>query len=216
MDNPFIDIRFSLSAMSSTQLPTDDGAEVAFAGRSNAGKSSAINVITGRKSLARTSKTPGRTRAINIFAIDDHHRLVDLPGFGYARLPRALRQQWEHTWGRYLQTRRSLRGLILVIDIRRQLGTYDQQVVTCCDGRALPLHILLSKCDKLTRAQSTAALRAVEQHLAEFSPRVSVQLFSASQREGVISARAVLAQWLGLAPLDQKKAPANKGREPGA
>ncbi|MDX1487125.1 MAG: ribosome biogenesis GTP-binding protein YihA/YsxC [Acidiferrobacterales bacterium] len=216
MTNPFAPIRFGLSAVRLVQLPPDTGAEVAFFGRSNAGKSSAINAITGRKALARTSKTPGRTTAINVFFIDDRRRLVDLPGFGYARVSQTSQRQWQGLLARYLQTRVSLRGLVLVVDIRRGLTAYDTELLTWCHNSRVLAHVLLSKCDKLNRADRTVARKQVEQALGGFTPRVSLQLFSALKCVGVAEARRMLAHWLAIPANKQKKAPANKGREPGA
>lgn len=216
MTNPFTHIRFGLSAVTLAQLPPDAGVEVAFVGRSNAGKSSAINSITGRKALARTSKTPGRTTAINVYFIDDERRLVDLPGFGYARVSQTVQRQWQQLLVRYLHTRASLRGLVLVVDIRRGLTLHDTELLAWCHESGIAVHVLLSKCDKLNRADSTAVRKQVQQALGELVPPVSLQLFSALKHEGVAEARRVLAHWLASPAAKQKKAPANKGREPGA
>lgn len=216
MPNPFTSIRFGLSAVKLAQLPPDAGAEVAFVGRSNAGKSSAINAITGRRALARTSKTPGRTTAINVYFIDDEHRLTDLPGFGYAHVSQEVQRQWQRLLAGYLQTRASLRGLVLVVDIRRGLTAYDTELLNWCHDSMVSVHVLLSKCDKLNRAERTMVRKQMEQALGGFTPRVSLQLFSALKCEGVAEARRMLAHWLAIPVSKQKKAPANKGREPGA
>jgi GTP-binding protein len=216
LSNLFTDIHFTLSANTLAQLPPDTGAEVAFVGRSNAGKSTAINVITARKGLARTSKTPGRTTAINVFTIDERCRLLDLPGFGYARVPQSVSRRWTRLVGRYLQSRRSLAGLVLLIDIRRLPGAQDRALLAWCHDNAIPVHVLLAKSDKLSRGSNAAALKRVQTELLAFGPQVSLQLFSALKREGLAQARGVLTDWLRLAPAGQKKAPANKGREPGA
>ena len=142
---------FRLSAQNATHLPPDEGAEVAFAGRSNAGKSSALNVITGRKGLARVSKAPGRTRLINFFTIDDQHSLVDLPGYGYARVARSVRAEWDEMVGNYLHNRESLRGVVLIMDCRHPLTEYDEALLEYCTENSLLVHVLLSKCDKLNR-----------------------------------------------------------------
>jgi GTP-binding protein len=212
----FTDIHFVLSATRLAQLPPDMGIEVAFVGRSNAGKSSAINAITARKGLARTSKSPGRTTAINVFAIDERRRLLDLPGFGYARVPESVRGRWMRLVGRYLQTRRSLTGLILLIDVRRVPGTQERALLAWCSDNAVPAHVLLSKSDKLGRGSNAEAMRRVRKELLAYGPQVSAQLFSAHTRDGLAQVRGILANWLRLAPNGQKKAPANKGREPGA
>ncbi len=212
LTNLLSDIHFVLSANKLAQLPPDTGAEVAFVGRSNAGKSSAINAITARKGLARTSKTPGRTTAINVFAIDECHRLLDLPGFGYARVPESVRRRWTRLVGRYLQSRRSLAGLILLIDVRRTAGAQEKALLAWCRDNAVPTHVLLAKSDKLGRGRNAEALRRLQTELLAFGPRVSSQLFSAHTRDGLAQARGILADWLALAPHRQKKAPANKGR----
>ncbi|MFQ5994633.1 MAG: ribosome biogenesis GTP-binding protein YihA/YsxC [Acidiferrobacterales bacterium] len=212
MNNPFADVHFAVSALTPRQLPPDRGAEVAFVGRSNAGKSSAINAITGHRGLARTSKTPGRTRALNVFNLDEHRRLVDLPGFGYARAAKEFKHQWQQALRHYLERRRSLRGLVLVMDVRRSLAAAEYELLQWSRQAALPVHILLTKSDKLGRAPARAALQQVASNLLSFRHGVSVQLFSASRREGVDQTRAVLADWLRL-----KKSPGkNKGRKPGA
>lgn len=197
--NPFVNVRFGVGAVSLRQLPPDQGAEVAFAGRSNAGKSSVINTITAHKALARTSKTPGRTQEINVFVFDDQRRLVDLPGFGYARAPHAAKRRWQHMLNRYLELRQSLRGLMLVMDVRHPLTDDDLQLLRWCQQTAMPVHVLLTKSDKLARARAAATLREVVQALAVFGPLVSAQLFSSPKGQGAEQARAVLADWLGLA-----------------
>ena len=216
MTNLFGHIRFGLSAVTLAQLPPDAGAEVAFVGRSNAGKSSAINAITGRRALARTSKTPGRTTTINVYFIDDERRLVDLPGFGYARVSQTMQRQWRHLLARYLEARVSLRGLVLVVDIRHGLTEHDTELLSWCHENEVWAHVLLNKCDKLKRSDSSAVRKQVEQALGELAPSASVQLFSALKHEGVGKARRMLARWLAISAPKQKKAPANKGREPGA
>ena len=198
-----------------SQLPSDQGSEVAFAGRSNAGKSSAINTITGHKGLARTSKTPGRTQEINMFVLDDRHRIVDLPGFGYARVPGTVKRQWQRLLNRYLEERRSLRGLVFVMDVRHPLQADDSQFLRWCQQTAMPVHVLLTKCDKLSRGRAAAALQELEVALQEFGPYVSVQLFSSTKRQGVEQVRALMVDWLGLNN-GQKKRPGDKGRKPGA
>lgn len=146
--------QFLKSAAQLSQLPNDNGIEIAFAGRSNAGKSTAINVLTGIKGLAKTSKTPGRTQLINLFAIDDQRRLVDLPGYGYAAVPQAVKERWQQTLSRYLQNRQCLRGLILLMDIRHPLTEFDQHIIQWATSAKLPIYILLTKADKLARATS--------------------------------------------------------------
>ena len=192
----FARARFLTSAPRASLAPPDAGAEVAFAGRSNAGKSSALNVITEQRALARTSKTPGRTREINFFALDDRIRLVDLPGYGYARVPQALKTQWQQQLVQYLETRVSLRGLILLMDCRHPLTEFDQQMLRWCASAGLPVHVLLTKADKLKRGPASASLLAVRRQLGEFHSKATVQLFSALKKLGVDEAREVIAGWL--------------------
>jgi GTP-binding protein len=194
---PYHNASFLLSAASLEQMPVDEGDEVAFIGRSNAGKSSAINTITGIKGLARSSKTPGRTQTINFFRLDDKRRFVDLPGYGYAKAPLQQRQHWEEAVDRYLQTRRCLKGLILIMDIRHPLKESDQQIIQWATQCNVPLHILLAKCDKLSHGAATMALRQVEQALQQSTPiPISVQLFSSLDRIGLDHAWTVLNHWL--------------------
>ncbi len=198
-----------------SQLPSDQGSEVAFAGRSNAGKSSAINAISGHQGLARTSKTPGRTQEINTFVLDDQHRIVDLPGFGYARVPDTIKRRWQRLLNRYLEERQSLRGLVFVMDVRHPLRADDSQFLQWCQQTAMPVHVLLTKCDKLSRGRAAAALQEIEASLQQFGPHVSVQLFSSTKRQGVEQVRALVVDWLGLNS-GQKKRPGDKERKPGA
>src|SRR3990167_7042428 len=159
-------------------LPVDTGAEVAFIGRSNAGKSSALNVITEIKSLARTSKTPGRTQMINFFALNEDCRLVDLPGYGYAKVPLSVKAKWMENINQYLEIRQALKGLVIVMDIRHPLREQDQQVLEWAVESELPVHLLLTKMDKLTAAGARKVLRDVEEIVAEHKAAISVQLFS--------------------------------------
>ncbi|KHD07768.1 GTP-binding protein [Candidatus Thiomargarita nelsonii] len=193
--NLYQQAEYWLSAHKIDQLPEDEGIEVAFAGRSNAGKSSAINVITAQRSLARTSKTPGRTQQIIFFKLDESRRLVDLPGYGFAKVPLAVKQHWQKTLERYLQTRRSLRGLILMMDVRHPLTEFDQEMLNWCKLSNMPVHILLTKADKLSRGKGSAAL---EQVRSELSGEMSVQLFSALKRVGVDEARKRLNEWFQI------------------
>lgn len=188
--------RFLDSVAQPAQLPPDRGAEIAFAGRSNAGKSSALNALTGRRGLARTSKTPGRTRLLNLFALDDDHRLVDLPGYGYAAVPASTRDRWLQLLGNYLQQRRALRGLVLVVDIRRGLTPLDWQLLDLLVDRPLALHLLLTKTDKLGRGAARHALRRIRQELEEAGIEASLQCFSATRGDGVEDLRGLLDEWL--------------------
>ena len=179
------------------QAPPDAGYEVAFAGRSNAGKSSALNALTQRKSLARTSKTPGRTQHLVFFELDGERRLVDLPGYGFAKVPEKVRRHWGLAMETYLSGRESLRGLVLMMDVRHPLTDFDKQMLQWCQHARMPVHILLTKADKLKRGPAMSTLLKVQKTLAE-QPNVSVQLFSALKHTGVEQARAVLDSWLAL------------------
>jgi GTP-binding protein len=190
----FPDVRFLVSAAAPTQFPADFGAEVAFAGRSNAGKSSAINAITQRRGLARTSKTPGRTRLLNFFELAPAKRLVDLPGYGYASALAAERRDWPALLDA-LRARTSLAGLFLIVDCRRGLTEGDEGLLEWL-GSAQRLHILLSKADKLGRGEAKRILRATTAHL---DGRATAQLFSALAGMGLLEAQDTLAAWLGLA-----------------
>lgn len=187
--------QFLTSAWQPHQFPADVGSEVAFAGRSNAGKSSALNAITGRKDLARTSKTPGRTQLINFFALEGERRLADLPGYGYAKVPEQMKRHWRELMSQYVETRRSLVGLVIVMDARRPLTDFDLQMLQWAQAHQIDVHLLLTKADKLSRSESSAALRGV---LAEVGDAVTAQLFSAVTKAGVDEARgrvlALLAQ----------------------
>ncbi len=189
--------RFLLSVPDPRQAPPDNGYEVAFAGRSNAGKSSALNALTQRKSLARTSKTPGRTQHLVFFELDGERRLVDLPGYGFAKVPERIRRQWGMAMENYFASRRSLRGLILLMDVRHPLTNFDKQMLQWCQHTAMPVHILLTKADKLKRGAAMNALLKVQNALAQQN-NVSVQLFSALKRTGVEQAREVLDSWLAM------------------
>lgn len=180
------------------QLPADAGREVVFAGRSNAGKSSVINVLARQKSLARTSRQPGRTRQINFFSVDDDARLVDLPGYGYARAPNVLRQHWGQLINTYLEQRRCLAGLILIVDIRRCLTEPDRRLLSWCEGRRLPAHVLLNKSDKLSRSAAVQALKTVS---PELGANTGIQLFSATKKQGLDELYQALDLWLEKLPL---------------
>ena len=193
----YANAQFMLSVPRPEQAPADQGAEVAFAGRSNAGKSSALNTITGRKSLARTSKTPGRTQHLVFFELDGERRLVDLPGYGFAKVPEKIRRQWGLAMEQYFIERQSLRGLILLMDVRHPLTDFDKQMLQWCQHANMPVHILLTKADKLKRGPAMSSLLKVQKALAE-QHNVSVQLFSALKHTGVEQAREILDSWLAL------------------
>jgi GTP-binding protein len=190
--NPFRVARFVLSAPQLRQLPADSGAEIAFAGRSNAGKSSALNAICDQTGLARTSKTPGRTQLLNVFALDDARRLVDLPGYGYAKVPEAMRAQWREAIDAYLRERQSLRGVVLIVDARHPLKEFDCQMLAFCRDIGLACHVLLTKADKLSRSEGARALAAVRAECAAQGWPAVVQLFSATAKIGLDDARKAL------------------------
>lgn len=198
MNSIYHNARFLLGAPDLRHLPPDTSREVAFAGRSNAGKSSAINAITGQKALARTSKTPGRTQQINVFPVSDGCYLIDLPGYGFAKLPQAIRAHWQRTLPEYLQRRRSLRGLMLVMDVRHPLTVLDQQLLAECTHAGLPVHVLLTKADKLKQGPAARALRSTIDQLAQDHPGASVQLFSALRHRGIEAVHRKLDGWLEL------------------
>jgi len=187
-------------------LPAPVGVEIAFAGRSNAGKSSALNTLANRRKLAFVSKTPGRTQHINYFQLASDKYLVDLPGYGYAKVPRDIRQHWEGLLSEYLQTRESLQGLVLIMDIRHPLTPLDVQMLVWFATTGKPIHILLTKADKLSRTEANKVLLVVREKLQETYPQCTVQLFSSLAKQGVEEAEKVLGGWLGI----EKKAPQKK------
>jgi GTP-binding protein len=181
-----------------SNAPADFGCEVAFAGRSNAGKSSAINALTGNTKLARTSRTPGRTQLINFFTVADQIRLVDLPGYGFAKVPLKVKQEWNKQLERYLQLRQSLKGLILLMDIRHALKDYDRQMIEWAVKSEMPVHILLTKSDKLKRGPAKSALFAVQKELQKHERWISIQLFSSLSHDGMDELQRTLNWWLTL------------------
>ncbi|MES9906179.1 MAG: ribosome biogenesis GTP-binding protein YihA/YsxC, partial [Sedimenticola sp.] len=185
--------RFLTSAAKLSQAPEDTGMEIAFAGRSNAGKSSALNTLCGQKNLARTSKTPGRTQLLNFFSLDDDHRLVDLPGYGYAKVAERIKRQWQAELATYLESRRSLRGIVLLMDVRHPLKEFDLQMLEWSSGIDLPTHILLTKADKLKYGAASASLLQLRKALKSFrSDLITAQLFSSLKRQGIDEAHSVL------------------------
>jgi len=198
MNNRYHNLSFSLSVNKLAQLPTDNGYEVAFAGRSNAGKSSAINAITQNKKLARISKTPGRTQLINYFNLDTHHRVVDLPGYGYAKVPLKIKQHWQELINAYLTSRQSLMGIVLLMDIRHPLKAFDEQLLSWCDSVTMPTHILLTKSDKLKPNPAKNALWTTQQKLKNIYPQASIQLFSATRNDGLQAVTRKLDEWLHI------------------
>lgn len=195
MNSAYFNTHFMLSASRVDEAPEDSGKEIAFAGRSNAGKSSAINTLTRQKALARTSKTPGRTQLLNFFQINEQQRFVDLPGFGYAKVPLAVKKQWHAMMEKYLVQRQSLCGIILVMDVRHPLTEFDWQMINWCQHSELPMHILLTKSDKLKFGAAKNTLLNVQKQLQETSIQVSVQLFSSLKRVGIDESHRVLDAW---------------------
>ncbi|QSX78979.1 ribosome biogenesis GTP-binding protein YihA/YsxC [Agrilutibacter solisilvae] len=204
--NPFARAHYLLAAHNPRQLPADGGYEVAFAGRSNAGKSSALNAICQQNALARVSKTPGRTQQLVFFDLvppgspePGTKFLVDLPGYGYAKVPQELQAHWQAFIQSYFNTRQALKGLVVVMDIRHPLKDYDRQMLGYAVQRELPAHVLLTKADKLSRGAAMNTLQAVRMELSRaFGDTVSVQTYSGESKQGVDEARAVIARWLEL------------------
>src|SRR6266700_5158230 len=190
----FRNAAFFKSAAELEHVPASAG-EIAFAGRSNSGKSSAINALAGRR-IAFVSKTPGRTRLINFYALGVERFLVDLPGYGYAKVPEAIRAPWEKLLGGYLQMRGPLRGLAVVMDVRHPLSELDQRMLRWFCPTGKPVHVLLTKADKLSREAAQKVLRRVEGEIGAFAPNTSVQLFSSLKKSGLEQAAAVLLGWL--------------------
>lgn len=197
----FSNVSFIKSAPTLAQSPTDIGIEIAFVGRSNAGKSSAINTITGRNGLARTSKTPGRTQLMNYFYIDENRRLVDLPGYGYAKVPVRVQREIEELLGSYLSQRQCLQGVILLMDIRHPLTDTDRHFIDFAQQYDLPVHILLTKCDKLSRGKSNTTLIEIRKELSAY-PNVTVQTFSATHRIGIEAIYRKLDEWFNFDDID--------------
>ncbi len=188
--------QFLTSAGTLSQCPEDNALEAAFIGRSNAGKSSAINILTEQPKLARTSKTPGRTQLLNYFEIAELRYLVDLPGFGYAKVPPKLKQKWEKELTRYLEERQSLQGVILLVDIRHAFKDSDMMIIDWASRAQMPLHILLTKTDKLKHGAAKTALLSAQKKLTPFGELISLQLFSALKGSGVNDLRKQLNAWL--------------------
>ena len=189
--------RFLTSVAAIRDLPPDHGREVAFAGRSNAGKSSAINALTGRRRLARTSRTPGRTRLINFFELDERRRLVDLPGYGYAKVPRSMSREWGALVGRYLESRESLAGVVVLMDIRHPLTELDAALLDWCRAAGRPILAVLTKVDKLARGRRAAVVAEVRGSLAGYGAAARVMAFSATKQIGHRELGEALEAWLG-------------------
>ncbi|MCF1430871.1 MAG: ribosome biogenesis GTP-binding protein YihA/YsxC [Shewanella sp.] len=202
MTHPQIDFRrakFLISAPDiahlDKHLPGDTGVEIAFAGRSNAGKSSALNALTEQKNLARTSKTPGRTQLINIFALDEQRRLVDLPGYGFAQVPMAMKIKWQNALGEYLQERRCLSGVVVLMDIRHPLKDLDMQMIEWAVASEIPVVALLTKCDKLAQSARMKTVNEVRKALADFGDWVQIEPFSSLKGIGKTKVLSILNEW---------------------
>jgi GTP-binding protein len=186
---------FTLSAPDIRRLPADSGIEVAFAGRSNAGKSSALNTLTNQRGLARTSKTPGRTQLINIFEIAENKRLVDLPGYGFAKVPMEMKKKWQKALGEYLEKRECLKGLVILMDIRHPLKDLDMDLIQWAVDGELPVLALLTKSDKLSQGKVSGQVLAVRKELAALNADIKVQAFSSLKRTGSEQADKVICDW---------------------
>lgn len=210
MNSAYRKAKFLLAAQHFSQLPINIQFEVAFAGRSNAGKSSAINTITGIHSLARTSKTPGRTQQIVYFALDEQHALVDLPGYGFAKVPAKVKQHWQQLMESYFQQRNVLKGLVLVMDIRHPLREFDEQMLFWCKHSQVPVHILLTKADKLSKGAASSTLHKTQKHLkASGYENVSLQIFSSLKRTGSEMVVNKMNEWFGFNSITNTKQPLN-------
>ena len=190
---------FLTSAPNIRSIPEDTGIEIAFAGRSNAGKSTALNALTNQKSLARTSKTPGRTQLINLFEVEPNCKLVDLPGYGYAAVPEKMKIEWQKSLGEYLQKRGCLGGLVVLMDIRHPLKDLDQQMIEWAVSADLPVMLLLTKADKLSQSARSKQVKMVREAILPFQGDIQVEVFSAQNKIGIDKLAAKLDSW--FAPL---------------
>lgn len=209
--NPFRVARYLMGAAKLDQLPPDVGVEVALAGRSNAGKSTALNAIADQKSLAKTSKTPGRTQLINLFMIDDDNRITDLPGYGFAKVSKDQKAQWQKTLSRYLQERQCLRALVIFMDIRHPLKETDKEMVQWATTANIPVHVVLSKADKLKSGARKTALLTANKRLARISEGITSQVFSATNKLGLQELIDRLSGWYSF---DQSEPEQSDDNEP--
>lgn len=199
-NNPFRVARYLMGAAKLDQLPPDEGIEVALAGRSNAGKSTALNAITDQKNLAKTSKTPGRTQLINLFVINEDSRLTDLPGYGFAKVSKDQKAQWQKTLSKYLQERQCLKALVVFMDIRHPLKETDKQMVQWAVAANIPVHVVLSKADKLKSGARKTALLTAKKRLARISDLITTQVFSATSKLGLQELIDKIASWYLFEP----------------
>jgi GTP-binding protein len=197
-------MKFMLSVVRMSDAPIDEGWEVAFAGRSNAGKSSGLNAIASQKHLARTSKTPGRTRELNFFEVDEQRRVVDLPGYGYAKVSRQMQNQWRSLLDDFLQNRQSLQGILVFMDIRHPMSDFDLQLIEWCEYRQLPLHILLTKADKLGYGAAKSTRLKIQRELEPATMPATVQTFSSVKKTGLDETYQILDNWFQIIPPQQK------------
>lgn len=209
----FANAVFELSAPSMRDLPPPLGAEIAFVGRSNSGKSSAINTLAGRTRLAFVSKTPGRTQLINLFRLQCGAYLVDLPGYGYAHVPEDVKRQWQDALADYLATRASLFGLVMIMDARHPLTPLDCRMLDWFAPSGKAIHVLLTKADKLSRAEGAKTLAAVRAQVARWGGSITVQLFSSLRKDGIEEVERTVGAWLGVEPAARKEKPPVKGEK---
>lgn len=192
----FRSAKFVTAFSAKSKPPEDRFIEVAFAGRSNAGKSSSLNALTGQKKLARTSSKPGRTQQINFFGLDDKRFLVDLPGYGYAAVSKTLKQEWQGLMEGFLRSRQSLRGVVIIMDIRHPLKDSDIQMIEWCDERALPMHLVLTKADKIKKNKINQTLFAVRKDVQDVKTEITVQVFSSETKLGLPELKSRLSSWM--------------------
>lgn len=192
----FRNAKFTTAFSAKSKPPEDRFIEVAFAGRSNAGKSSSLNALTGQKKLARTSSKPGRTQQINFFGLDDKRFLVDLPGYGYAAVSKSLKEEWQGLMEGFLRSRQSLRGVVIIMDIRHPLKDSDIQMIEWCDERSLPMHLVLTKADKIKKNKVNQTLFAVQKDVKDVQTEISVQVFSSETKLGLSELKVKLTDWM--------------------
>ena len=195
MKNIFARAQFLTSAFQVSQLPEDTGLEIAIAGRSNAGKSTTLNTLVGNKKLAKVSKTPGRTQLLNCFDLGDDKRMVDLPGYGFAKVPKKVKAHWQHEINLYLEKRKSLIGVVIVMDIRHPLKEFDQQFLQWADQSGLYSHVLLNKSDKFKSGKRKAVLLEVTKAMSQLSRTATIQTFSGLKKEGIDELSSTLMSW---------------------
>ncbi|MDP8099361.1 ribosome biogenesis GTP-binding protein YihA/YsxC [Pasteurella atlantica] len=197
---------FLMSAPDIHHLPEDIGVEIAFAGRSNAGKSTALNVLTNQKSLAKTSKTPGRTQLINLFEVEPNCKIVDLPGYGYAAVPEQVKIKWQKSLGEYLQQRECLKGIVILMDIRHPLKALDQQMIEWAVASDLPILLFLTKADKLNQSERNKQLKIVREAILPFQGNIEVECYSALKRTGIDKLANKLNSWFAEIMIEQTDA----------